>query len=283
MHLAILLPVLAAAAVHGQGKGLGCPPPAPILLSTTKSGVLPVLPTPFSGVETLEGAIMEKGPPNPDYTPVNGPAPTQSNPAGATYRADLPSTNFDDCTGSTVTGSITVSSSSDGNGAAISVNFEGLPDVATYGPFVYHIHDLPVPADGDCTATLGHLDPQNGGEYYPCIPSTPENCQVGDLAGKYGSISTSSFSLDVTDPFLSTAAGNPASVAGRSIVIHSSNTTRLTCANFQMVSGGSNMTMPNATVPASPSASSVVPATGVGAVAGYSFAAVVAGVAAFFL
>ena len=66
MYSALWLPVLLAALVNGQGEGLGYPPPSPVLLTTTKSGVLPVLPeTPFPGVETLEGAIIAKGPPNP--------------------------------------------------------------------------------------------------------------------------------------------------------------------------------------------------------------------------
>ena len=48
-------------------------PPAPVLLSTTKSGVLPVIPTAtpgatFTGVETIEGAITYDGPANPGFT-----------------------------------------------------------------------------------------------------------------------------------------------------------------------------------------------------------------------
>lgn len=66
-----MLLVAVAAFVQGQGAGLGCPPPDPVLLSTTKSGVLPVLPTPFSGVETLEGAIIVKGPPDPALVVLN--------------------------------------------------------------------------------------------------------------------------------------------------------------------------------------------------------------------
>jgi hypothetical protein len=48
-------------------------PPAPVLLTTTKSGVLPVIPTAtpgaaFTGVETIEGAITYDGPANPGFT-----------------------------------------------------------------------------------------------------------------------------------------------------------------------------------------------------------------------
>jgi len=53
---------------------------------------------------------------------------------------------------------------------------------------VYHIHDEPVPASGNCTQTLAHLDPFIRGEDPPCDASAPETCQVGDLSGKYGKI-----------------------------------------------------------------------------------------------
>lgn len=171
-----------------------------------------------------------------------------------------------------MTGSITVSSAPGGNGAAISVNFQGLPDVAAYGPFVYHVHDLPVPADGDCTATLGHLDPQN--------------CQVGDLAGKHGAISTTSFTAEYIDPFLSTASDNGASVAGRSIVIHTANTTRITCANFQLVSGNST-TSPSGALPSGTGAplpsSSFVPSNEAKQVVGHGLLALLAVVAAYLM
>lgn len=192
-------------------------------------------------------------------------------------------------TGSTVTGSITISSN--GNGVNVNVDFQGFPDASLYGPFVYHIHALPVPANGDCTATLGHLDPQNGGEYYPCIPGTPENCQVGDLAGKHGAITTSPFTTQYSDSFLSTVVGNPASVAGKSIVIHTGNTTRITCANFMMTStnstGGYNGTMPNGTMPSvsaqpMPSAS-VLPSNDAGRVAGYGVAVLLVAVGFLFM
>ena len=179
-----------------------------------------------------------------------------------------------------------ISSSASGTGVDVNVNFQGFPDASLYGPFVYHIHDLPVPADGDCTATLGHLDPQNAGEYYPCIVSSPQNCQVGDLAGKYGAISTTLFATQYSDPFLSTVAGSSASIAGKSIVIHTSNTTRITCANFVVAfsnsTGGLNGTAPSSSSPPVPSAS--IPASSeAGRVVEYSVAALLAAMTAFFL
>ncbi len=50
----------------------------------------------------------------------------------------------------------------------------------------YHIHVNPVPADGNCTATGGHLDPYQRGDTPACDAKKPATCQVGDLSGKYG-------------------------------------------------------------------------------------------------
>jgi hypothetical protein len=50
----------------------------------------------------------------------------------------------DNGTGSTVTGSIMISSSAGGSGVSVSVNFTGFPSESEYGPFVYHIHEFPV-------------------------------------------------------------------------------------------------------------------------------------------
>jgi len=160
----------------------------------------------------------------------------------------------DNGTGSTITGSITITSSPNQPGVSVSVNFTGFPDEPTYGPFVYHIHALPVPANGNCSATLGHLDPTDRGEYYPCNLAAPATCQVGDLAGKHGNITASSFLAQYVDPFLSTDPVSPAFFGDKSVVVHTANTTRITCANFKLMgsaSGSGNGT-------ASSNASSVV-------------------------
>jgi hypothetical protein len=58
----------------------------------------------------------------------------------------------------------------------------------------YHIHEKPVPSDGNCTGTGAHLDPYKRGETPPCDSSKPETCQTGDLAGKHGKITGRDFS-----------------------------------------------------------------------------------------
>lgn len=79
---------------------------------------------------------------------------------------------------------------------------------------VYHIHQKPVPKDGNCTDTEAHLDPFERGETPACDPDLPQTCQVGDLAGKHGAIVTTqgdtTFSTTYTDDF--TAVRNQISV-----------------------------------------------------------------------
>jgi hypothetical protein len=59
---------------------------------------------------------------------------------------------------------------------------------------VYHIHEKPVPADGNCTGTGAHLDPYKRGEVPICDAAKPESCQTGDLSGKFGNFTTTASS-----------------------------------------------------------------------------------------
>lgn len=131
----------------------------------------------------------------------------QGNPVGVTYTATLPNVSRSD-----IRGFVAGTSNANGTGVFFNINLSGLPD-ASLGPFcellclvcrtqrktnhrvtsVYHIHDQPVPADGNCTKTLAHQDPYIRGEKPPCDPTQPETCQVGDLAGKHGKITTNPF------------------------------------------------------------------------------------------
>ncbi|QIX00623.1 hypothetical protein AMS68_006140 [Peltaster fructicola] len=250
---ALRLLVSTAALANAQSLAQG-PAPPEVLLSATQSGVLPVLPTatPFTGVETIEGAIVFDGPSNPGFTGQLGDAVVQQNTAGGSFMATLPSTNFDPYTGSTITGSLMATVPSNGTGMMVTVNFSGFPAEAQYGPFVYHIHGLPVPADGNCTVTMGHLDPTDRGEYYPCDNTQPQTCQTGDLAGKHGNITGTSFTASYLDLYLSSDPSSAYYIGDKSIVVHSTNTTRLTCANFAAVvsNGTTNGTTTSPTAPA---------------------------------
>ncbi|KAH7328717.1 superoxide dismutase [Stachybotrys elegans] len=160
--------------------------------------------------------------------------PVTGSPAGVVYRAELPEEPFfagADIEGN-VRGFISGSAPADGNGVAFTVSFENLP--TSGGPFAYHLHAAPA-VDGNCTSTLAHLDPFMRGQQPPCDSSAPQTCEVGDLSGKHGTISSTSFTATYTDPYVSLEEGVGAFFGNRSFVIHYANSTRLTCANFVKV------------------------------------------------
>ncbi|MCJ1273617.1 hypothetical protein MMC21_001410 [Puttea exsequens] len=198
---------------------------------------------------------------------------TTDNPAGVSYVATLPDTT-------SIRGSISATSNGNGTGVLFKVSISGLPD-ASLGPFLYHIHDQPVPADGNCTGTLAHLDPTVRGEIPPCDNTQPQTCQVGDLSGKHGNITTNPFTASYLDLYASTEAGLGSFLGNRSINIHTSNTTRLTCANFTLVSSSSSNST-NTTTVTSPTPSALV-FTGGAATRIASFGAVAAGLLALLL
>ncbi|KAF3016745.1 hypothetical protein E8E14_004447 [Neopestalotiopsis sp. 37M] len=138
-----------------------------------------------------------------------------------------------------VKGSITVKSGPNGVGVDYVVSFSNLPKEG--GPFPYHIHQSAVPSNGNCTATGAHLDPFVRGEDPVCNSTFPQTCQVGDLSGKYGKITSDPFEATFHDEFGSLNIGSNASIQDRSFVVHFANKTRITCANFA-ASGYGNAT-----------------------------------------
>ncbi|KAF1943749.1 Cu,Zn superoxide dismutase-like protein [Clathrospora elynae] len=239
------LPLLAFGALTYAQDNVQEGAPPPVVLASAKSGVIPALPTatPFTGVPTLQGAIIIPLPPAPGYLPgatggLEGTATASMNQPSTTYRATMPNVMYNPFVNTVVMGSLEAVGGPEG--VMFTVNLTGLPDQAQFGPFNWHIHALPVPSDGNCTATMGHLDPTNRGELYMCDPAQPSTCQVGDLAGKHGGkiMTPGNFSTTFMDPYLSVMEGSKGFFGGLSFVLHSGNTTRLTCANFEMVSAG---------------------------------------------
>jgi hypothetical protein len=97
------------------------------------------------------------------------------------------SAHFDKPEKSALTGSVTGSSlTGTTGGVKWTVNVDNLPEAG--GPFMYHVHKAPVPADGNCTGTLSHLDPYGRGDKTPCDSDHKNSCEVGDLSGKWGMI-----------------------------------------------------------------------------------------------
>ena len=88
------------------------------------------------------------------------------------------------------------------------------------------------------------------------------------------------------DPYVSDMAGNVASLVGKSLVVHSANTTRLNCANFVLANSSTSnttTTSSNGTTSATPKASSFVGGAATNAVGYGAVVAGLIGVAAFFL
>ncbi|CAG8974143.1 hypothetical protein HYALB_00002780 [Hymenoscyphus albidus] len=200
----------------------------------------------------------------------------ENNPPGVTYVASLPEKRFfnpKDPRGN-VKGSISATANPNGIGVTFNVEFENLP--LTGGPFSYHIHVDPVPADGNCTKTLAHLDPFIRGEVTPCNRNLPQTCQVGDLSGKTSDIRSDPFQATYIDDFASTTQGLGSFFGNRSFVLHYANKTRITCANF--VLKASNTTSGNVTgtptgAPSQYTGGAVQKAASLGAVAGVMVAA----------
>uniref|UniRef100_A0A1Y1MVG6 Uncharacterized protein n=1 Tax=Photinus pyralis TaxID=7054 RepID=A0A1Y1MVG6_PHOPY len=133
-----------------------------------------------------------------------------------------------------VRGSVRASPGPNGVGVKFNVRLENLPKEG--GPFLYHIHEDRVPADGNCTKTLAHLDPYGRGENPPCDSRAMQSCQVGDLSGKHGEPKRD-MKFWYYDDYTSLAERTPAFLGNRSIVVHFANKTRITCANFEKSSG----------------------------------------------
>ncbi|KAA8632621.1 hypothetical protein SMACR_00396 [Sordaria macrospora] len=161
------------------------------------------------------------------------PLPTavavNNNPVGLVAEAVLPGNN--------IKGKVVVKSGDGGVGTQFNIELSGIPED---GPFTYHIHVNPVPENGNCSATLAHLDPTERGEDPVCDKSKPETCQVGDLSGKYGAITKgqTTFSASYLDKYASLVEGTGAYFLNRSIVFHYPNKTRITCANFKITNAG---------------------------------------------
>ncbi len=113
----------------------------------------------------------------------------------------------------------------------VHIDTTGLPEEG--GPFYYHIHKSPVPANGNCEATGTHLNPYNA-PYEDCDEFQDDSyCQVGDLSGKHGYINTTCFETTYYDPFLSLNPKNKAYIVGLAVNLHFANMTKISCGTIE--------------------------------------------------
>ncbi|RPA73070.1 hypothetical protein BJ508DRAFT_366922 [Ascobolus immersus RN42] len=155
---------------------------------------------------------------------------TNNQPSNVTYEAD-----FDKPNG--IKGKFVFSQGKGGEGVHVKVDLSGFDSQGLVGPFKYHLHDAPVPTDGNCNGTLAHLDPYQRGQTPPCNKDKPETCEVGDLSGKHtpdGAFNTSEYANEYTDLYIDLRAGNRGFFGNRSITIHGKDGVRIACSNFTL-------------------------------------------------
>ncbi|KAI1369579.1 superoxide dismutase [Xylaria arbuscula] len=153
-----------------------------------------------------------------------------NNPVGKQAIARLPKEPFFTSIDGNVKGSVKATTGAKGKGVDFEVTFSNLPKEG--GPFTYHLHVNPLDDSGNCTNTLAHLDPFIRGEDPACNSANPATCQVGDLSGKYGKITSDPFKAKFHDDFTAMKEGPGSYFLNRSVVVHFANKTRITCANF---------------------------------------------------
>ncbi|KAK3395469.1 Cu,Zn superoxide dismutase-like protein [Sordaria brevicollis] len=118
-------------------------------------------------------------------------------------------------------------------GVNYTIDVSGLPE--DQGPFKYHVHLRPVPSDGNCADTGGHLDSYLRGDTPACDSSKPQTCEVGDLSGKYGTVVGPTVQKSFNDPYSALNVINLGYIGNRGIVFHNASSARIACATLQKV------------------------------------------------
>jgi hypothetical protein len=112
---------------------------------------------------------------------------------------------FDGVTTAGVTGSVSFSQPSAASPTTIKIQLIGMVGTISKSFGEVHVHTYPRnmgSPDGPCSAAAvgGHWDPgnaQSGGG--GCSTARKDLCEVGDISGKFGLLSGSSASLELTD------------------------------------------------------------------------------------
>ncbi|KAL2108486.1 hypothetical protein VUR80DRAFT_3763 [Thermomyces stellatus] len=75
-----------------------------------------------------------------------------------------------------------------GLGFNFHVSLDGLPEDQDPFGVDYYLNENPVPEDGNCTETEGHLDPFGRTDDPPCDDDEAQSCVAGDLSGRHGTL-----------------------------------------------------------------------------------------------
>ncbi|PVZ99044.1 hypothetical protein BB558_004938 [Smittium angustum] len=131
---------------------------------------------------------------------------------------------------------VTVASDGSNVNLDVKVSISGLTPNQNY---TYHIHEAPVPADGNCTLTKLHFDPLKANKLdgkYVCNPKDITTCELGDMSGIYGKAIVSKageiYENKFSIPKLNLYPGNMFYVGDLSVVIHDGTSKRVACANI---------------------------------------------------
>ncbi|KAJ1939610.1 Superoxide dismutase [Linderina macrospora] len=125
-------------------------------------------------------------------------------------------------------------------GVSVKLTATGLKSGVLYP---YHIHVSPVPADGNCTATGGHLDPAKikvADKPYKCDAKDPaKTCELGDLASRHGNLTADASgkaAVSYVDSVLAFSGAD--TILEHSVVIHGADNARLACGNIVVAKAG---------------------------------------------
>ncbi|KAB8213330.1 hypothetical protein BDV33DRAFT_229724 [Aspergillus novoparasiticus] len=103
--------------------------------------------------------------------------------------------------------------------------------------WAYHIHERPVPDDGNCYGTGAHLDLYKRENKPSCDMNAPQTCEIGELSGKHGPVyapGEQAFEVLYPDYFLSNVPDTAAYYGNLSLVVHTPDNERVNCGNFQV-------------------------------------------------
>ncbi|CAH6722557.1 cell surface Cu-only superoxide dismutase 5 [[Candida] jaroonii] len=150
----------------------------------------------------------------------------------------------------------------------VGVDLDGFPSEG--GPFMYHVHEAPVPSDGNCTGTKGHLNPYGGN----IKSNNTDEKEIGDLSGRYGTLEGTT-KISYVDQYLSLNPDSEAYIGNLSVVVHLADNVRYACANISKVDSdkdGSSGNNSNGSVPDYGSDSGRISLTGISLVCGVAAA-----------